>query len=214
MGLVRRGLPAGLRRMRRGLPAGLRRMRRGLPAGLRRMRRGLPAGLRRMRRGLPAGVTRGRDVHLSRGVRFEVAPGATVVLGDGCLVGESTRIVVAPGRRVELGAGAVLGERCTIVAHAGVSVGAGAQLGHGAVIVDFDHVFDDVERPIREQPIESTPVTIGEGAVVGLGASILRGVEVGARATVDPRAVVTRDVPAGGHVGGVPAKPVAVVPKM
>ena len=102
----------------------------------------------------------------------------------------------------------MLGERCTIVAHSGLTIGAGAQLGHGTVIVDFDHVFDDVERPIREQPLQSTPVTIGEAARIGLGASILRGVQIGAWAIVDPRAVVTRDVAPGAHVGGVPAKPV------
>lgn len=155
------------------------------------------------------GVTRGRDVHVARGVRFEVASDGELALGDGCLVGEGTRIVVAPGCRVELGAGCLLGERCTIVAHSGVTIGAGAQLGHGAVIVDFDHVIDDVERPIREQGLRSAPVTIGEGARIGLGASILSGVVVGARATVEPRAVVTRDVPPDGHVGGVPAKPLA-----
>ena len=160
------------------------------------------------RRDRRAGVRRAPGVHVARGVRFEVAQGAEIVLGEGCLIGEATRIVVAPGCRVEVGASAVLGERCTIVAHSGVTIGAGARLGHGAVVVDFDHVFDDVERPIREQPLESAPVTIGAGALIGLGASVLRGVVVGERATVDPRAVVTRDVPADGHVGGVPAKPV------
>ena len=163
----------------------------------------------RLRRRQPAaGVRRGRDVIVGPGVRLDVAAGAQLLLGDGCRIGERTRIAVAAGR-VELGAGAVLGERCTVVAHSGVTVGPGAQLGHGTVIVDFDHVFSDVERPIRHQPLRSTPVTIGEGARIGLGASILRGVEVGAWAIVAPRAVVTRDVAPGNHVGGVPAKPLA-----
>jgi acetyltransferase-like isoleucine patch superfamily enzyme len=152
-------------------------------------------------------VRRGRDVVLGRGVRLHPTAGAEIVLGDGCRIGARTRIVVQAGR-VELGAGAVVGERCTLVAHGGVTIGAGAQLGHGVVIVDFDHVFEDVERPIRVQQLRSTPVTIGDGARIGFGASILRGVEVGAGAIVEPRAVVTHDVAAGGHVGGVPAKPV------
>jgi acetyltransferase-like isoleucine patch superfamily enzyme len=152
-------------------------------------------------------VRRGRGVWVERGVRFDVAPGALLVLGDGCRIGEHTRIVVQAGR-VELGPGAVLGERCTLVAHRGVTIGARARLGQGAVIVDFDHVYADVERPIREQGLRAAPVTIGEDARIGLGASILRAVDVGARAIVDPRAVVTRDVPPGGHVGGVPAQPV------
>ena len=159
----------------------------------------------RLRRDRHAGVRRGRDIEVASGVRFDVAPGAQLVLGDGCLIGEGTRIVVQAGR-VEIGAEAVLGERCTLVAHSGVTIGAGAQLGHGAVIVDFDHGFADVERPIRRQALRSAPVTIGEGARIGLGASVL---EVGSWAIVDPRAVVTSVVPPGGHVGGVPAKPVA-----
>ncbi len=159
----------------------------------------------RLRR-LP-GVRRGNDVGVGRGVRLQANAGAQIVLGDGCRIGDRTRIVVQAGV-VDIGAGALLGERCTLVAHSGVTVGAGAQLGHGTVIVDFDHVFEDVEQPIRVQPLKSAPVSIGDGARIGLGASILRGVNVGARATVDPHAVVTRDVPAGAHVGGVPAKPV------
>ncbi len=152
------------------------------------------------------GVRRGRDVVVAPGARLQVAPNATLELGDGCRIGDATRIVVAAGV-VRVAAGAVLGERCTIVAHSGVTIGAGAQLGHGTVVVDFDHVIADVELPIRQQGLESTPVAIGEGAQIGLGASILRGVTIGARATVDPRAVVTRDVAPGARVGGVPAKP-------
>lgn len=160
----------------------------------------------RVRRDRRAGIRQGRDAFVEQGVRLDVAPGAQLVLGDGCRIGEGTRIIVAAGR-VEIGPGAVLGERCTIVAHSSVTLGARAQLGHGALIVDFDHVFDDVERPIREQPLRSAPVTIGHDAQIGLAACILRGVRVGARVVVEPRAVVRRHVADGARVGGVPAKP-------
>jgi acetyltransferase-like isoleucine patch superfamily enzyme len=163
----------------------------------------LAARLRLARRD---GVHAGRDIAVGRHVRVTLAPGAQLVLGDGCRLGERTRIVVNHGR-VEIGAGAVLGPRCTIVAHAGVTIGAGAHLDEGAVIVDFDHVFDDVEIPIRAQPLRATAVAIGDGARIGLGASVLRGVSVGAGATVGPHAVVTRDVPPRVSVGGVPARP-------
>lgn len=154
------------------------------------------------------GVSAGRDVAVGRHVRLNVGAGAQLVIGDGCRIGERTRIVVAQGR-VELGAGARLGERCTIVAHAGVTIGAGAWLQDGAVLVDFDHVVDDVELPIRAQPLVATPIVIGDHARIGLGSGVLRGVTVGAGAIVGPHAVVTRDVAAGARVGGVPARPLA-----
>lgn len=149
----------------------------------------------------------GRRVHVARRVRLDVLHGGMLILGDGCQIGERTRIVV-PGGRVEIGAGAMLGERCTIVSHERVTIGAGARLDDGAVLVDFDHVIDDVELPVRAQPLVCSPIAIGERARIGLGAGVLRGVTIGAGATVRPHAVVTRDVAAGATVGGVPARPV------
>jgi acetyltransferase-like isoleucine patch superfamily enzyme len=162
-------------------------------------------GLRTSRR---HGVRRGRDVVIGRRVQLEALYGGVLVLGDGCHIGDRTRIVVQGGR-VEIGAGTTLGERCTIVAHERVSIGRQAWLDDGAVLVDFDHVVDDVERPIRAQALVCSPIVIGDGARIGLGAGVLRGVSVGAHAIVGPHAVVTRDVPPGITVGGVPARPVA-----
>ncbi|HVF78774.1 MAG TPA: DapH/DapD/GlmU-related protein [Solirubrobacteraceae bacterium] len=157
-----------------------------------------------------SGVRRGRDVQIGPRVRLEVGYGGELVLGDGVRIGERTRIVVQGGR-VEIGAGALLGARCTIVAHERVTIGASACLQDGAVLVDFDHVVDDVEVPIRAQPLVSSPITIGVRARIGLGASVLRGVSIGARATVGPHAVVTRDVAPGATVAGVPARPVTTL---
>lgn len=155
-----------------------------------------------------SGVRRGRGVQLGRRVQLEVLHGGELVLGDGVSIGDRTRIV-AQGGRVEIGAGASLGERCTIVAHERITVGPRAWLQDGAVLVDFDHVIDDVELPVRAQPLVSSPIEIGDGARIGLGAGVLRGVRVGALAIVGPHAVVTRDVAPGVTVGGVPARPVA-----
>jgi acetyltransferase-like isoleucine patch superfamily enzyme len=108
-----------------------------------------------------------------------------------------------------VGPGAVIGERCRVVVHDAVTIGAAAVLENGAVIADFDHVFADCERPTRLQGLATAPVEIGPRVRVRDGAVVLRGVSIGAAATVDPRAVITADVPAGAHVGGVPARPVA-----
>ena len=148
----------------------------------------------------------GRRVRLGRGVVFDLAPGARVVLGEGCVVGAGTR-VHARGQ-VRIGPGARLGERCRIAAHERVEVGAGAVLADEVVLIDFDHDFRDVERPIRRQRILTAPTVIGDRAILDAGAGVLRGVAVGAGARVRTRGVVTRDVAAGATVQGVPARPV------
>jgi len=52
--------------------------------------------------------------------------------------------------------------------------------------------------------------TIGDGAIISLGAAILGPITVGARARVGANAVVTRDVAEGQVVVGIPAKPMLV----
>jgi acetyltransferase-like isoleucine patch superfamily enzyme len=145
-------------------------------------------------------------VRIGPGVRFHLAPGAVVTLEDRCRIGAGTRFHVHGHARI--GAGAQLGERCVVAAHERVEVGAGATLADEVVLIDFDHGIADVERPVRLQGLVTAPVVIGEHAVVAAGATVLRAVVVGPGARVQPRGVVTRDVPPGATVGGVPARPV------
>ena len=143
---------------------------------------------------------------LGRGVRFDLGPGAVVALGDGCRVGDRCRFHIGAGATVAIGADARLGERCVVAAHERVEIGGGARLGDEVVLIDFDPDVGDVERPVREQPLLTAPVVIGERAVVGTAAGVLRGVTVGAGARVGVRAVVTHDVPPGARAEGTPAR--------
>ena len=51
-------------------------------------------------------------------------------------------------------------------------------------------------------------VVVGERAMIGAGAIVLPGIEIGAGAQVAANSLVTEDVPAGTTVAGVPAVPV------
>src|SRR4051794_41975762 len=94
--------------------------------------------------------------------------GEGVVLGDGCRLH-------APGGVLLAGRGAVLGDRCALVAHERVEVGARALLADEVVLVDTDHRFDDVEGPLREQGLGTTPISIAPAARIGPGTGGLRG---------------------------------------
>jgi len=51
-------------------------------------------------------------------------------------------------------------------------------------------------------------IVVGERAMIGAGTIVLPGVEIGAGARVGANSVVTRDVPPGTTVAGIPARPV------
>jgi acetyltransferase-like isoleucine patch superfamily enzyme len=88
---------------------------------------------------------------------------------------------------------------------AGIVIGEGARIATGATIYAFDHGFDP-RAPIREQPVTSRGIVIGRDVWIGAQAGIIDGVTIGDHAVVGMGAVVTKDVPAWAIVGGVPAR--------
>ena len=126
----------------------------------------------------------------------------------GCRIGDGSRV----GTFVEIQRGASIGARCKIQSHTficdGVTIGDDVFVGHGVMFVNDKH-----PRATNEQgefqsadEWELLPVVVEDRASIGSGAVIAGGVRIGAGALVGAGAVVTRDVPAGATVAGVPAR--------
>jgi acetyltransferase-like isoleucine patch superfamily enzyme len=78
--------------------------------------------------------------------------------------------------------------------------------GPGARVLGSTHTGIPVTEPVITTDLEIKPVTVGFGADIGMNASILPGVHIGAHSIVGAGAVVTRDVPDYAIVAGVPAR--------
>lgn len=106
------------------------------------------------------------------------------------------------GEDVVLGAGTVVCSHASLTTHitvgAHVHVSRGAAIGHDAILQDYVSIM----------PLASVSgnVRLGARAFVGTGAAIRQGVTVGDDAVIGMGAVVLRDVPAGVTVVGAPAR--------
>jgi UDP-2-acetamido-3-amino-2,3-dideoxy-glucuronate N-acetyltransferase len=145
-----------------------------------------------------------KDVELGKDVR--IAQPALVNL-YGCRIGDETKV----GAFVEIQRNASVGARCKISSHSficeGVTIEDEVFIGHGVMFINdrFPHatVGGEVQ---TDKDWKVVPTKVCKGASIGSGAAILCGITIGERALVGAGAVVTKDVPAGATVAGVPAR--------
>jgi acetyltransferase-like isoleucine patch superfamily enzyme len=78
--------------------------------------------------------------------------------------------------------------------------------GPGAKVLGSSHTGFPLDTPIITTPLAIKPVVVRFGADVGMNASLLPGITVGAHAIVGAGSVVTHDVPDYAVVAGCPAR--------
>ena len=111
--------------------------------------------------------------------------------------------------KIVIGERSFIGEFVVMGCNEKICIGKNVMIAPSVTIRDTDHKFSDVDRPMIDQGIESTPVIIEDDVWIGHGASVLRGVKIGTGAIVAAGAVVTKDVRPFSIVGGVPAREIS-----
>lgn len=126
----------------------------------------------------------------------------------GCFIDDNSKI----GTFVEIQKNAFIGKNCKISSHTficeGVHIEDNVFIGHNVTFIN-----DKMPRSVNpdgsmqsEADWKVVETYIKKGASVGSSSTILCGVTVGENAIVGAGAVVTKDVPPGAVVAGVPAK--------
>ncbi|MDB5527016.1 MAG: transferase hexapeptide repeat containing protein [Devosia sp.] len=125
-----------------------------------------------------------------------------------CSIGPGSRI----GAFVEVQKNVSIGRNCKISSHSficeGVTIEDGVFIGHGVMFTNdiYPRATNDDGELQGSDDWAVVPTIVRANASIGSNATILPGLTIGEGALVGAGAVVTRDVPAGAVVAGVPAR--------
>ncbi|HWH21747.1 MAG TPA: serine O-acetyltransferase [Allosphingosinicella sp.] len=114
------------------------------------------------------------------------------------LINHLARLLTA----IDIHPGAVIG-RNFFIDHGFTVVGETAEIGDDVTI--YQNVTLGGTNPANGEPGKRHP-TVGDGVIIGSGAQVLGPIRVGTRARIGANAVVTKDVPEGATMIGIPAR--------
>lgn len=140
------------------------------------------------------------NVESFRPTEFLLRDNAILEIHDDFDIHTGCNIVVDPGAKLSLGKGG-LNNDVRIAAFKSITIGYNVYVSENATIWDSDnHPIAGNSRAI------SAPITIGDNVLIGMNATVLKGVTIGDGAVVAANSLVIRPVPPKALVGGVPAK--------
>lgn len=111
-------------------------------------------------------------------------------------------------QKIVLGDNIYIGTNCVFHAIGGIEIGSGSILANYIEIITFNHNYDGIDLqslPYDKKYIKEQ-VIIEENVWVGSHSLILPGITIGEGAVIGMGSVVTKDVPPFAVVGGNPAK--------
>ena len=129
----------------------------------------------------------GKRVRIFPGARIEVVDkNSSIIFEDNISIGQNLHIISGSGEELRIG------ENTTFSAN--------------VFVTNIDHKYNEINKHILEQPIQSAKTEIGENCFIGYGAVIQAGTILGKQCIVGANAVVRGTFPDYSVIVGVPAR--------
>jgi acetyltransferase-like isoleucine patch superfamily enzyme len=148
----------------------------------------------------------GHGVYLGPGFSLHAPAGGTFHVGDYVEFRRGFRVELGQAdTRVTIGNGSVMTYDVLIQCTTSIDIGERVMFGQATIVVDGNHRFRELDKPMLEQGYDFKPLVIEDDATVTTKCSIIG--NLGRRCFIGANSVVVRDIPAYCVAAGVPARP-------
>jgi acetyltransferase-like isoleucine patch superfamily enzyme len=153
-----------------------------------------------------ADIRFGAGTYLGPGFSLFVPGEGAFIVGDGVEFRRDFRAEISGNGRITIGSGTVCTYSVLIQCTTTIDIGERCMFGQTTILLDGQHRFRDLDRPMLEQGYDWHPLRIEDDAVITTKCTVMA--DIGTRAFIGAGAVVTRPIPAYTVAVGAPARPV------
>jgi acetyltransferase-like isoleucine patch superfamily enzyme len=148
----------------------------------------------------------GENVKIYEGVKMASKKGCPINIGDNVSVEKGVILSTSERGKINIGKNVYIGEYSILTSNEEIEIGDNVLISPHNDIVDFNHIFQDPNKPVNQQGVIAKKITIQEDVWIGSGSKILMDVTIGKGAVIGAGSIVTKDVPPYDVVVGNPAK--------
>jgi acetyltransferase-like isoleucine patch superfamily enzyme len=148
----------------------------------------------------------GAGTYLGPGFSLHMPFGGTFITGEGVEFRRNFRAELGgPESRIEFGARSVCTYDVLVQCGTTIEIGERCMFGQSTIVIDGNHRYRDLDRPMLEQGYDFIPIHIEDDVTITSKCTIIA--NIGARAFIGANAVVTRPIPPYTVAAGAPARP-------
>jgi acetyltransferase-like isoleucine patch superfamily enzyme len=148
----------------------------------------------------------GEGVYLGPGFSLHMPGHGTFEVGDRVEFRRDFRAEVEGDGRISIGTESKFTYSVLMQCSTSIDVGDRVMFGQTTIVVDGQHRFRDLTKPMLDQGYDFHPLTIEDDATITTKCTIMA--NIGTRAFIGANAVVTRDIPPYTVAVGAPARPI------
>jgi acetyltransferase-like isoleucine patch superfamily enzyme len=153
-----------------------------------------------------ANIRFARTARVGPGFSLHIPNGGTFIAGPDTEFRRGFRAEVEGEGRITIGAGSICTYYVLMQCTKSIDIGERCMFGQSTIVIDGQHRFRDIDRPMLDQGYDFTPIVIEDDATITTKCTIMA--PVGRRAFIGANAVVTRPISAYTVAVGAPARPV------
>lgn len=144
-----------------------------------------------------------RNVEIGPNVLFDTRGGNIEIKGPSYLIGNTK--IHASGGKISIGRNVTIGDYSFLNGAGDLLIEDDVLCADKVNMISTNHVYTDVNFPIRDQGSVNAPIIIRKGCWIGINVSILAGTEIGKNSVVGANSVVKGKFPDYCVIAGNPA---------